>query len=181
VAIKGLENSPEAIKAGVRVLIRAFASDPLWVYVFPESGQRQKKLGSVFEFLVRFGLKRGWVETLAQSRGLAVWLPDQYARPGIWDSISGRGWSIPFQTGLGPLRRMLRVERFIFQLQRQLIFRPHQYLALVGVELECQNMGLGTRLVRQGIERCQRLGCRFTLRRPTGKISVFISASVSGW
>ncbi|MGQ9708261.1 MAG: GNAT family N-acetyltransferase [bacterium] len=153
-----LNNSPDAIRAGVRVLIRAFESDPLWVYVFPGSKKRVKKLAAIFGFLIRFGLKRGRVETVREINGLAVWLSDKYYRVNFWNAILVRGLLLPFEIGLGALRKMIMVEQVNYRLHSKVISRPHQYLALVGVKPEFQKLGLGTRLVKNGIERCRQQG-----------------------
>jgi len=130
-------------------LARAFADDPGFAHVLPSDGDRTERLRVFFETELRsVALPRGLVWTTEELVGAAVWAP-----PG--------DWAVPITASLREGRAMLRA--FGSRLPLALWSRirmdakhpkrpPHWYLAVMGVAPEWQGKGLGTALMRPGLD-----------------------------
>ena len=67
-------------KAAGKVLTQAFYDYPGIQHLFPNLDERSKKLPSVFEYMVRYGIMYGEVYSISENlEGIAVWLP-------FWDA-----------------------------------------------------------------------------------------------
>ena len=130
-------------------LARAFSDDPGFAHLLPDSRSRTERLRVFFETELReIALPRGLVWTTEEVVGAAVW-----AAPGQWQ--------VPLGTTLRELRPMMRVfgGRLPIALWSRLRMdsrhprRPaHWYLAMMGVVPDWQGRGLGSALMRPGLE-----------------------------
>ncbi|HEX3263936.1 MAG TPA: GNAT family N-acetyltransferase [Solirubrobacterales bacterium] len=130
-------------------LARAFTDDPGFAHLLLDSADRTERLRVFFETELReIALPRGLVWTTEEVIGAAVW-----AEPGQW--------RVPVGTTLRELRPMTRVfgGRLPIALWSRLRMdarhprRPaHWYLAMMGVVPEWQGRGLGSALMRPGLE-----------------------------
>ena len=140
-------------EAAAEVLALAFADDPGWTHLIPDSSERAERLLSFFttdiENLVP-GYREVWVTD--DGSGVAIW-----GRPG--------GWRVPFVRTLRPLPQMIEVfgRRLGLAIWSQLRLdrhhprRPeHWYLHYLAVEPQRQGKGLGAALLAPMLERCDR-------------------------
>jgi GNAT superfamily N-acetyltransferase len=137
------------------VLAAAFAHDPGFSHLLREPLRRSERLRLFFETELRgVGIPSGLAWTTADVAGGAIWLPPDT-------------WRVPVTTTLAELRPMSRV----FGRRLPLAFRsrlrmegrhprrpPHRYLAVMGVVPEQQGRGLGTALMRPGLEELDQHG-----------------------
>jgi GNAT superfamily N-acetyltransferase len=132
------------------VLASAFAADPVFGWLVPDARRRPARLRRFFALELRHvALAHGAVSTDPDRSGAALWMP-----PGAWRVPTsvlvghGAGFArafgarLPLATGL-----LARVER-------RHLRDPHYYLAYMGVAPAAQGRGLGTRLMRPTLERC---------------------------
>jgi GNAT superfamily N-acetyltransferase len=140
-------------EAAAEVLALAFADDPGWAHLIPDSSERAGRLLSFFTAEIGNLVpeyREVWITE--DGSGVAVW-----GRPGRW--------RVPFMRTLRPLSQMIEVfgKRLglavwsQLRLERHHPTRPeHWYLHYLGVEPRWQGKGLGTALLAPMLERCDR-------------------------
>jgi GNAT superfamily N-acetyltransferase len=130
-------------------LARAFESDPGFSHLLPEPEGRADRLRLFFKTeLEAIGIPSGLAWTTEELIGGAIWLPPD-------------AWRVPISTTMretGPMlrvfgRRLPLALRSRLRMERKHPRRPsHTYLAVMGVAPEWQGKGLGTALMRPGLE-----------------------------
>ncbi|MFJ9901586.1 GNAT family N-acetyltransferase [Streptomyces sp. NPDC101152] len=139
----------------VRLLDAAFQDDPVSNWVFPEEEHRRTthhRLMAAFTDLV---LAEGRVDVTEDGSASALWLPVQAGPHAAADSD---------EDGAAQLRAAVdpdneRVE-LIARLTQDIhpVGRAHAYLWMIGVRPGRQGEGLGSALIRQALDRCDREG-----------------------
>ena len=144
----------ECSQAGA-VLGRAFRDDALWTVVLSDADQRPELLADMFAAVATTTLAAGGVaETTPSTQAVALWLPPGRDL-GLWATVKAR-FALPRFVMKLPTRdrkRMLAVLRQLEGRKKALMTQAHWYLSAIGVDPEHQGQGLGTSLVRAGIER----------------------------
>jgi ribosomal protein S18 acetylase RimI-like enzyme len=136
-------------------LARAFSDDPGFAHVLPDPANRTDRLRIFFETELRsVALPRGLVWTTEELVGAAIW-----GAPGEW--------RVPITASLreGPAMWRSFGRRLPLALWSRLRMDgrhpkepPHWYLAVMGVAPEWQGRGLGTALMRPGLEEIDAAG-----------------------
>jgi len=167
--IVGLE--ADRLGQAAAMLGRAFDDDPMSAYLFPDAANRQRKLAWSMGCMLRFAMDHGVVETTTAMDGLAAWIRSDLARLTGWQMLRCGMWAAPFRFGPGGWRRFSRMVRTTFAAQSRLPKQAHWYLMLLAVDPARQRGGLGTQLLRRGIERAERDGlpCRLETTTPRAK------------
>ena len=150
--IRALEESRYA-EAG-RVLARAFLDDPLWAWLVPDEDARRQRLPWLFERAladVRVATIEAVGEPLA---GVATWIPPatEVAAPPLGTVV---GALARLRGGFG---RLVRYGREAAKLELEVGAAVSWRLGGIGVEPAAQGRGLGSALVRQGLERADAAG-----------------------
>ena len=135
-------------------LADAFVEDPIFGWLIPNDDSRRGRLRRFFELELRYVvLPKGQIWTSAETNGASLELP-----PGAW--------RMPFTTQLAHGSAFTRVFgtrlphalTLITLMENRHIREPHYYIAYVGVAPEAQGQGLGTRLLRPTLDRCEAEG-----------------------
>ncbi len=135
-------------------LADAFVEDPIFGWLIPDEDRRRARLRRFFELELRYVvLPKGRIWTPSKTKGASLELP-----PGAW--------RMPFTTQLahGPGftrvfgMRLPQALTLITLMENRHIREPHYYIAYVGVASEAQGEGLGTRLLRPTLDRCDEKG-----------------------
>jgi ribosomal protein S18 acetylase RimI-like enzyme len=135
------------------VLTRAFDDDPVMRWLFPDQATRRSRMPRMFDATLRATSWRvdGTVvaEADGQVQGCAIWLP-----PGRWlPPLMQRLTMLPRM--VWTLRSRISVANVTYAaLARQHPHPPHWYLSGIGTDPAVQGTGVGSRLMRSGLARC---------------------------
>jgi len=140
---------PEDVPRVARTIARAFFEDPAYVALLPDASTRVERTTRFIERMLR-------VVYLPQNE---VWITD--------DGNACAAWALPGQWHVGFLTQLRLVSlATLFRAQSFLALRmlgpleskhpktPHHYLAFLGVDPDAQGRGLGTKVLRPVLERC---------------------------
>ena len=132
------------------VLARAFYEDPPMRWVISDDSRREHLLRRSFALYLReLWFKQGQCYATESVAGAAVWeLPGQW-QAGVRDQLR----LLPSMVRING-RLLPRILRALAVLESNHPTEPHYYLPLVGVEPGWQGRGLGSALVRPGLQRC---------------------------
>ena len=145
--------SPADVDILSYVLARSFDDDPLMTWMFPEPVARAVRLPRLFVALIQTALLTGEVFTTESLQGAAIWNPPGTFPLG-WRTNARMGWT---------MARLLR-RHFLGRAAGLMYFdthhprEPHWYLQMLGTDPELQGKGIGSALLAQVLERCDRGG-----------------------
>jgi GNAT superfamily N-acetyltransferase len=135
-------------------LTRAFDDDPVTRWVYADGPRRLTWSGRFFAWQLRRLAPQDVSWTTADGRGgAALW-----ALPGRWRESGRETLSLVRQTLPGVLPRLPRVLRGLGQVEVRHPDERHLYLAVLGVEPDRQGQGVGSQLIRPGLDLCDREG-----------------------
>jgi ribosomal protein S18 acetylase RimI-like enzyme len=138
----------------VDLLCRAFDRDPVMNWLLRQDGGREAAFRRFFTLSVRMTMPHGLVFISEDARGAALWTP-----PGKWRAGRLRqlwqGPGLARAIGLGRLGKVIPV---VATIETQHPKAPHFYLYELGVVPERHGRGLGSELLRHGLERCDAAG-----------------------
>jgi ribosomal protein S18 acetylase RimI-like enzyme len=149
----------EHVGEAARALARAFDADPSFVSLWPEPARRARALRSFLATPLADALGHGHAEVVIAGgavAGAAVW----YA-PGRYPFGFARQLrAVPrmLRVAAAAPRAFPRLARFGAKLDACFPDDRPWYLCVVGVVPEAQGRGLGRRLLRPGLERCDASG-----------------------
>jgi GNAT superfamily N-acetyltransferase len=144
------------------VLSRAFADKPPFTWVQPEDELRARVQPAMFHAALRYiyPVERG-TEVLLENGAIlagAVWAPPGRWKASLWQQLR----TIPGlirALGIRHFRQYAQRGKAVEDaLQRAHPSDPHWYLAALGTDPRAQGKGVGSALVRSGLERCDREG-----------------------
>ena len=131
-----------------KLLCRAFWGDPFMEYLFPDKAERTT-LGEKFYLLnIRHKLKACEVVVTASLKGIAAWC--LCGEKGIHkdeENASDPMRRMSYVIGEAPFQRLVSVGRTLEEERRRIMYMPHCYLYLLGVEPGHQGKGYGSLLI----------------------------------
>jgi ribosomal protein S18 acetylase RimI-like enzyme len=137
------------------VLARAFQDDPAWVWLLPDAERRARLLPWLFRVGFDVTAADVW-STPGTILGAARWLPP--GRPAMRIAPTLRALvTTPFHLGAAT-GLFLSYGRAVEQMRTEVAAGSHWYLAGIGVEPSAQRQGVGSALLRPGIEAAEREG-----------------------
>ncbi len=149
---------PTESAAVAALLARAFADDPVMAWMVPAVG-RERRIARYFRLSQRQQRPReGAVRVAATAEGrllaAALW-----SGPGCWKTSTVQEVAaLPRYARIFGLRGMPRAGEVQNTLHEAHPDTPHWYLPTVGTDRGLQGMGVGSALLRQQLDRCDRLG-----------------------
>lgn len=167
--------APSQREQAIAVLTHAFQDDPMYNYLFPDSDERARSLGWLWNGVVRYSLVYGEVYTTPEVTGVACWLPPGSTRPTIWRMV---------RAGLGLQRAIMKFDRqarrrvlhlltYTDETHQRVMPRPHWYLWALGVEPASQGQGIGSRLIQPVLARADDTGLPCYLETETERNVAF--------
>lgn len=148
------EAAPGDADAVAAILARAFADDPVYLW-FMRRDRPLSLLQDHFRHEVSDYLQSAEVYIAEGGAGAALWRPAPGAQPSPFGSLLRAMPHLARYTGAWRLPRLWRLIRAT---EDRYPREPHRYLYLVGVEPEHQGLGVGSTLIRAGLEVCERDG-----------------------
>ena len=147
------------ITAAIDLAARAFHEDPLFTHLHPDPSTRQREFSIEHRaYMKRIYLPVGLAEGAVVNDelvGMALWLP-----PDARKSLTLREWLC-----LPAILRSVGLRRTRFMLREYSGFdevwptdRSFHYLGLIAVSPDAQGMGVGSALLRAGVERAEKDG-----------------------
>ena len=133
-------------------LMHAFEDDPVTRWVYAREARRRVWSERFFRWQLRRLPRQEVSWTTDDGRGgAALW-----ALPGRWREDTRETLSLLRQTLPGVLPRLPRILRGLGQVEARHPAERHLYLAVLGVDPERQGEGVGSQLIRPGLELCDR-------------------------
>jgi ribosomal protein S18 acetylase RimI-like enzyme len=137
-------------------LERAFSTDPMFKWIFPDPLQRSKALRHLLRVPLDYGLRHGHVTQSHDGRAVAIWFPPD--RPVTVGGMIRSGiLAMPFRIGFGPFTKFMGANGVMEGIHKKHVPEPHWYLLIVGVDTELQGRGAGTALVKEGLARADEM------------------------
>lgn len=137
-------------------LVDAFADDPVMAWMYPDADTRPAKSARFLRTMLDVGFPHGHVYAVGpHNDAVAVWCPPDVR---LFDEVAGEAlWSM-LQETLG--ERAVQVATQLMQVAeaRPTDRGPNFYLAELGTRRSAQSSGLGSLLMREVLERCDRQG-----------------------
>jgi ribosomal protein S18 acetylase RimI-like enzyme len=135
------------------VLARAFLHDPAWIWLFPEVDRRRELL----PWLFRMGFDVTSADVFVTDGpilGAARWLPPGRAPMHVTPTLRAMLLT-PFRLGRATAP-FLAYGRAVEALRVAAAPGPHFYLAGIGVDPAAQRQGIGSALLRPGLDAAER-------------------------
>lgn len=130
-------------------LVRAFADDPLTVWLVRGDARRDEGYRRLFAEILRFGLTSGEVLTSEGAEAAAVWFAPGHYRMGLGALFSLLPEVVRSFGALAALPKLLAVN----QVGKRHPKEPHWYLFCFGVDPASQGKGVGGALLRRALEK----------------------------
>ncbi|MBV8395423.1 MAG: GNAT family N-acetyltransferase [Actinobacteria bacterium] len=145
----------EQLAEASAVLARAFQDDPAWSWVIPDARRREALLPWLFKLSFEVTDADVWT-TPGRVLGAARWLPPGRAGLRIGPTLLAFvATPLRLRDAMG---RFLAYGRAVEQMRARVAPGPHWYLAGIGVEPAEQRRGVGSALLRPGLEGAARDG-----------------------
>jgi len=157
VAVRIMPLEADRLDEAAALLTRAFADDPLFVYVQENSERRLRLMPHLFLPVLRACRRWGAVEGAVAAEGtligVACWLAPGNADLAIWKWMTVGLLRVYWRVGWRGMRRFAAKETFFDRHHRADMPGPHWYLLLLGVEPTRQGQGIGSALVASTLVR----------------------------
>jgi ribosomal protein S18 acetylase RimI-like enzyme len=162
----------ETVDRATITLERAFSTDPMFTWIFPDPQRRSKSLRHLNRVPLEYGLRYGHVTESNGGMAAAIWIP-----PGRTITVGGMIRSgivtVPFRVGFRPFVRFMGANDVVGKIHEKHVSEPHWYLLIVGVDPELQGCGLGNALVKEGLTRADLANCPCYLETSEGRNVAF--------
>jgi ribosomal protein S18 acetylase RimI-like enzyme len=127
----------------------AFFEDPVFGWLIARSSSRHARLERYFEIQLAHSLADGCVWTSERLQGAALCMPPgQWRLPPRLMASNGASFTSIFRG------RLPRAIGLLAAIERRHLRGAHYYFANIGVAPEAQGQGLGSRLMRPTLDRC---------------------------
>ena len=141
-----------ALDRATLTLERAFSTDPMFTWIFPDPQLRSQSLRVLNRVPLVYGLRYGHVTQSNNGMAVAIWIPPGHniTAPRM---IRCGLLRVPFRVGARPFSRFMGANEIMGRIHKKYVPEPHWYLMVVGVDPELQGRGLGSALVSEGLKR----------------------------
>ena len=147
------------VKAASRMLARAFRTDPIEKYAFPELGGDDPRMPYGFELMIRIGLKYGYAFTTSpRLEGVVVWARMKTPNDSLWRMLWSGAMLPTIRMGWRTGQRMQAFSSRLEVKHKEIVNDTHWYLQLLGIDPEHQGKGYAGQLLRESLTRIDEEG-----------------------
>jgi ribosomal protein S18 acetylase RimI-like enzyme len=144
---------PSERRLAAKVWARSFLDYPLMIFFWPDSKRRARYLERFLGWQIDYGFRYGEVYTTPDIAGIAIWLPPSQTHITTWRCILAGFLPLPFLMGFKHfLTQTMRNEHLVHRAHRETMPGPHWYLWALAVDPDQRGKGIGTILMRPGLE-----------------------------
>lgn len=129
-------------------LARAFADDPAFAWLIPDDAKRARLLPGLFKAMVSSAIRHGRVLRTPGNDAVTVWRLPGAIEPSGMDKLRALPSLLPFAMAAGPRAKLLSET-----LHRHYPKSKFRYLQIAGCDPQYQGKGLGSAVVREGLDR----------------------------
>jgi ribosomal protein S18 acetylase RimI-like enzyme len=133
------------VENAIAVIVRAFATDPMARWCYPDPAQYAKHFPGVVRAFGRGAFAGGTADRAGDGLGAALWLA-----PGVTADEEAMGALMQATVAPGLLAEIAPVVERMHSYHPE---GPHWFLPLIGVDPACQHRGYGSRLLEEGLKR----------------------------
>lgn len=141
------------LPAVVDAMVAGFDADPLYVWMYPDAGERAWYLRETFELITELALPRGHLYTNDARSAVAAWTAPDVA---LVDDEEGERFAAMVERHIG--ERVRHVIAGMAETEAQRPSGPHFSLHSLVVDAAAQGRGLGGRLIAPVLARCDEDG-----------------------
>ncbi len=139
------------VDEAAELAVRAFRSDPMMRYVFPDEDSRRRHGKWFLQRCIRYGLRCGLVHTTQDLAGVAAWIRPEHTPMRLVQVLRSGMLAAPCKLGWSAFRRFLTLTKAMENAHQQAASGRHWYLLLLVVDPSHQRRGVGTALLAPGL------------------------------
>lgn len=147
--IHTIEKADEGKAAAV--LAAAFAGNPLYLNAVADAQKRERFLKEFLKFRVKFGARGHFGRITEDGSGVAVWLAPGYVMQ-TSDVLKDGGLFAMLHAGKSAMNAMMSFNNFTEKVEKENCPGAHWHLSPLGVLPAAQGKGLGSALLRDGLQ-----------------------------
>ena len=114
----------EVMDRATITLERAFSTDPMFTWIFPDPRRRSQSLRRLNRVPLEYGLRYGHVTQSDDGMAAAVWIP-----PGRTITVGGMVRSgiltVPFRVGFRPFAKFMGANEIMERIHKKYLPEPH--------------------------------------------------------
>jgi GNAT superfamily N-acetyltransferase len=143
----------------VEVMSSAFADDPLWVYLFPDSARRRNAIPRFYRVGFALPVRNGQAYGAGDEiEGVAVWSVPLQKGGSPLSVLNADLFRLLFSPSIMSIRKAFPIFSQFDRMHKQYVREPHYYLNSIGVLPEAQGKGLASKLIRPFLARADTEG-----------------------
>ena len=148
----------ELMDRATTTLERAFLTDPMFKWIFPDPTIRSKSLRRLNRVPLEYGYHYGHVTQSNDGMGVAIWIPAGSSVT-VGGMVRSGMLTVPFHIGFRPFSKFMGANDIMDKIHKKYVSEPHWQLLIVAVDPEMQGSGHGTALVKEGLARADEANC----------------------
>ncbi len=142
---------PDDLIKACKVAGEAFKDDPIMVFTYPDSNEREQKSQYGFYMIYNYGIKYGLTYATSKNlEGITIWLPPNKVYPSTWAMMRHGVFYTMRKVGLKmkAMKRTMTVFKYEDEKHKELTPFDHWYFQNIAVKPEEQGKGYGGLLIK---------------------------------